>query len=161
DCVPCSDGQYCETTGLLDPTGNCSAGYYCRRGVEGAAPTAGTYFVATLEYGGDICPHGTYCPAGSDTPLACEAGTYNSLEGQEECTVCPAGYYCVANSTEYLSGPCPAGYYCLEGTRYAQEYPCPPGTYVDTNTTSSLAGCIDAPAGSYVAGSANTSVTGR
>lgn len=52
-------------------------------------------------------------------------------------------------------------YYCLEGTRYAQEYPCPPGTYANTAMTSSLTGCVDAPAGWYVAGSASTDVTGR
>lgn len=110
DCVSCSSGEYCETTGLLAPTGPCSSGYYCKRGAQGAAPTGGTYDVGSLEYGGDICPVGTYCPNGTDTPLACKAGSYNDLRGQEECFACPGGYFCQANSTEYEGSSCPTGY---------------------------------------------------
>lgn len=52
-------------------------------------------------------------------------------------------------------------YFCPEGTRFATEYPCPPGTYANESLTASEDNCIDAPAGWYVAGSANTIVTGR
>lgn len=63
-----------------------------------------------VEQGGDLCPVGTYCGNGTATPLPCLAGTYNDLEGQEECFACPAGYYCEANATAYDSTPCPAGW---------------------------------------------------
>lgn len=63
-----------------------------------------------VEHGGDLCPVGTYCGNGTATPLPCLAGTYNDLEGQEECFACPAGYYCEANATAYDSTPCPAGW---------------------------------------------------
>lgn len=41
DCTACSEGEYCETVGLVEPTGPCNIGYYCKRGVGTAAPTTG------------------------------------------------------------------------------------------------------------------------
>lgn len=113
DCTPCSSGHYCETTGLLAPTGPCHGGYYCKRGVEEAAPTSGMYTVGLLEYGGDLCPAGTFCPNGTHTPLVCDSGTYNDLVGKEECFPCPPGFYCGAYATEYESSLCPAGWVLL------------------------------------------------
>ncbi|CAN0130491.1 unnamed protein product, partial [Laminaria digitata] len=110
DCVACSSGEYCETTGLLSPTGPCSSGYYCKRGATGPTPTSGTYTEDSLLKGGDICPVQYFCPNGTDTPIPCEAGTYNDLLGQEECFDCPPGFYCEANSSTYMDSPCPAGY---------------------------------------------------
>ncbi|CAN0384375.1 unnamed protein product, partial [Ectocarpus sp. 12 AP-2014] len=174
DCTACSEGYYCETTGLVAPTGPCHGGHYCKRKVDTAAPTTGItiesgvttlcfypMYTQQVEYGGDLCPVGTYCGNGTATPLPCLAGTYNDLEGQEECFACPAGYYCEANATAYDSTPCPAGYYCPEGTTFATEHPCPPGTYANTTMTSSEENCVDAPAGWYVAGSASQAVSGR
>ncbi|CAN0545360.1 unnamed protein product, partial [Ectocarpus sp. 8 AP-2014] len=110
DCTACSEGYYCETTGLVEPTGPCHSGHYCKRKVDTAAPTTGITIASGVEYGGDLCPVGTYCGNGTATPLPCLAGTYNDLEGQEECFACPAGYYCEANATAYDSTPCPAGW---------------------------------------------------
>lgn len=41
DCTDCSEGYYCETTGLVEPTGPCHSGHYCKRKVDTAAPTTG------------------------------------------------------------------------------------------------------------------------
>lgn len=48
DCFACSEGSYCETTGLVEPTGPCSGGYYCKRQVSTAAPTSGESTTASL-----------------------------------------------------------------------------------------------------------------
>lgn len=109
DCVPCSSGHYCGTTGLSSPSAPCYGGFFCKRGVGGPSPTSGTYMLGGIEHGGGQCPAGTYCPNGTDTPLPCEAGTYNGLEGQEDCPVCPAGFFCEANATQYGTNPCPPG----------------------------------------------------
>ena len=39
-------GQYCETSGLDSPTGECEAGYFCPNGSEVANPT------------NNVCPKG-------------------------------------------------------------------------------------------------------
>lgn len=38
DCTACSEGYYCETTGLTTPTGPCLFGHYCKRKVDTRAP---------------------------------------------------------------------------------------------------------------------------
>ena len=40
-CVDCYPGKYCETTGLSNVTGDCSAGYYCFLGANTSTPTDG------------------------------------------------------------------------------------------------------------------------
>lgn len=62
-----------------------------------------------VEQGGDICPVATFCAVGTATPQSCLAGTYNDLEGQDECFACPAGYYCPSGADSYDTTPCPPG----------------------------------------------------
>ena len=119
-------GSYCQSPGLTEVTGNCSAGYYCPSGQSVPQP---------LAY---ICPVGDYCPEGSPQPLFCPRGTYNFLEGMDSCEVCLARYYCdpTEASADNTSGiydpvPCPAGHYCPAGTETKYEFPCPSGTYDD------------------------------
>ena len=62
---------------MEQPTGNCSAGYYCTSGVDMAQPDGST----NIGTGGK-CGQGFYCPAGSSTMIACPAGTYALSEGE-------------------------------------------------------------------------------
>ena len=39
ECTQCDGGHYCEAPGLDEPTGLCSAGYYCQYGVDTPAPS--------------------------------------------------------------------------------------------------------------------------
>ena len=51
---PCPGGQYCEGDGNIQPTGNCSAGFYCSGSAETWNDTV---------HGGQ-CEPGYYCPEG-------------------------------------------------------------------------------------------------
>lgn len=85
DCVPCTPGSYCETTGLSEPTDLCDEGWYCVRAAVSSRPfdignTSYTEanvtvncFCSINETGG-MCAPGEYCPRGSSRPLDCEAG---------------------------------------------------------------------------------------
>lgn len=85
DCVPCTPGSYCETTGLSEPTNPCDEGWYCVRAAVSSRPfdignTSYTdanvtvnCFCSINETGG-MCAPGEYCPRGSSRPLNCEAG---------------------------------------------------------------------------------------
>ena len=67
---------------------------------------------------GGVCPLGHHCPAASEYPQPCDAGSYADQIGMWNCTVCPPGYYCLANASDFLSTPCPTGkktnsFYCI------------------------------------------------
>ena len=51
DCSACLGGHYCGVVGQTEPTGLCTAGYYCRRYANASTPNQG--------YDGDVCPQGT------------------------------------------------------------------------------------------------------
>ena len=157
DCLECPPGLYCLTSGLAEPTGNCSAGYYCTGSSDTPNPMGGAM--------GDVCPIGHYCPAGAHWPVACPPGTFNRKVGAMDvshcdlCTggqycnqfalaepvaTCGAGYYCPAGTSEEESYACPAGYHCPEGTHYPVQ--CDPGYYQDLEGQSQCRVC---PAGYY------------
>ena len=66
DCWPCDPGYYCDSEGMLGPTGVCDARYYCPDSakIDSAMPTSYE------------CPPGYYCPAGTGTPVACPPGMF-------------------------------------------------------------------------------------
>ena len=39
ECKPCPGGYYCEDYALVEPSGECTEGYYCEFGVDRAEPT--------------------------------------------------------------------------------------------------------------------------
>jgi hypothetical protein len=69
-CTQCDGGEYCPYPAMNETLGQCSAGYYCKMGVNMAEPNG------TNTGDGDICPLGHYCPVGTVSPLPCLAGTY-------------------------------------------------------------------------------------
>lgn len=137
ECQACPPGKYCNSTGLTQPVGRCSAGYFCSGGSDTSMPVG----VAS----GDKCPTGFHCPEGSASPQNCALGTYAPVERLETCQRCPAGYTC--NNTHYT--PCPCGHYCPEGTGSDFEVPCDEGTINNLTLQTSVAACMPCPAGSY------------
>jgi hypothetical protein len=120
--IKCTPGQYCGTTGLQLPTGNCTAGYFCLEGSQLAAPTDGTQ--------GNICPAGSYCPTGSSINIECPVGTYNANTGataESNCVVCDAGKKCLSRGLTAPSTTCPAGYHCTQDPFELND--CTPGNY--------------------------------
>ena len=158
ECTSCTAGQYCSLTGLSEPNGLCSAGYYCPAGSTDS-------FGTTTE--SHVCPAGFYCEAGSELPTACAHGSYNPDEGATSivgCLACPAGYYCpyMNTSTTTLcpagfycevstSTPvsCPAGSYCVEGTISATDTLCPAGYYSNSVGLANVTECTLCDGGSY------------
>ena len=81
--VPCTPGNYCETSGLRIPTGPCSAGYYCNH--------------SSSQRDQYVCPLGHYCLEGSGLPMPCPAGTYSDTIQNDQltdCINCTGGKYC-------------------------------------------------------------------
>ncbi|XP_071958738.1 uncharacterized protein [Antedon mediterranea] len=142
ECTDCLYGQYCETEGLVYPTGDCYAGFYCLRGAKDPNNPI-------VDETSGPCPVGYYCPNGTSYPLACLPGTYNPSIGQSECLECEPGYWCPENSTDYQDTPCPTGHYCPAGTPSSDQYPCPKGYYNDYEGQQTLDDCKPCPPGKF------------
>ena len=90
--------MYCAA-GIGEPSGNCTAGYYCIGGASVHNPMDGS--------SGDICPAGFYCPSGSYWPTPCPLGTYSDSvqnEQLEDCHACSYGEYCGQHNMTEPSG---------------------------------------------------------
>lgn len=138
ECTPCLDRHYCAKPAISWPSGECYAGYYCKRGSLTPNPTNAT------EAGGP-CPKGYRCPNGTDFPIPCSPGTYNPQSRQDSCLPCPAGNFCPNASYEYFT--CPAGYFCPNNSGYAK--PCPIGTFKNYSFGSDISDCKMCPPGAY------------
>ncbi|XP_076833352.1 uncharacterized protein LOC143478273 [Brachyhypopomus gauderio] len=146
-CQPCPGGFFCATSGLGEPTGLCSEGFYCVGKAKLPTPTDGT--------SGDMCPEGHYCPRGTSRPVPCNPGTFMTATQASHCWPCTASWYCVGGARL----PCPQGFYCAEGTGYDWE-PCPPGTYGPDPGLRTLSQCRECDGGHYCAHENASSVSG-
>eukprot|EP01135_Chromosphaera_perkinsii_P006890 Nk52_evm45s621 gene=Nk52_evmTU45s621 len=143
DCLQCTGGFYCETTGLTAVTNPCAAGFYCQTGVDVLSPDGSTNTGA-----GGPCPKGHYCAAQTTSPVACDPGTYNDLLGRSlksQCKACLPGKYCETSGLASPTGDCSAGFYCASGSATknpasvtANGGPCPTGNYCPVGTSSPL-----------------------
>ena len=138
DCTSCRPGYYCGASNLSEPTGQCNIGFYCPEGQNSSRPAS------------FICPNGHYCPAGSERPVPCDSGFYQSATGQGTCLPCPPGFYCdsrdgvvVLNATMI----CPKGHFCPGTTRFSFEYPCPIGSFNNRTGLSNHTECSPCSAG--------------
>lgn len=107
--ILCPPGKFCSVTILSADEGNCDAGYYCVLGAKKKNPTH------DVNEGGNICPDGHYCPAGSSAPIPCDPGTFRTGPGATvatECLDCTAGNYCESFGAIAVTGLCQKGYYC-------------------------------------------------
>ncbi|GAB9469615.1 hypothetical protein Gpo141_00006888 [Globisporangium polare] len=167
DCLMCSPGMYCDSTGLTVPRGPCDPGYYCTSGAYTSAPMnyESTIFGVSNKHTGAQCPQGAYCPLGSATPMLCPPGTFNNFTGLEtetQCVSCPAGFYCETPGLFLPTGSCYAGYFCTGGSSVATQNATPAGFYSLTGATAPTPcplglfnlypmqnQCVDCPAGFY------------
>ena len=123
-CTPCLGGFYCGRPGLVYSETPCSAGYYCRSSAKTSTPEEGE--------NANVCPHGHFCPEGTDEPRKCPAGTLGQvtkLEKEEQCTNCPEGYYCGVPGLYNTTTLCQKGFYCPNGSSLATQVECPMGMY--------------------------------
>ena len=125
DCTECDPGWFCEA-GSENPTGLCQEGFFCSGGADSAAPMR-------EGAGGDICPKGHYCPAGTAVPISCPAGTYNEWQGatqESDCVECPPGMFCMGTSNQAPDGQCHDGFFCATGSTAAtpRDELTPPGS---------------------------------
>ncbi|RLN86843.1 hypothetical protein BBJ28_00010856, partial [Nothophytophthora sp. Chile5] len=170
DCVFCDEGAYCADVGLVEPTGWCDAGYFCKRNNTQPTPSSGVAAIVlttvnitnlTLFFGGQPCPTGAYCPEGSITPTPCPEGSYANVTGSSICLPCPAGYFCPLGCDSYLDYECPTGHYCPEGTERAIQFPCPPGSFSNHTALQNRSQCTPAPGGTFIDGYAAVAPSGN
>jgi hypothetical protein len=138
-CTSCPPGKYCDQPGLLRPSGDCLAGYYCTGGSWTSSPVSQSF--------GDVCTAGSYCTNGTSVPLGCPVGTYSPSTGNRDlssCIACTPGYFCNATGLAAPVGQCSAGYYCRTGAATStpsdggitgnicrQGYNCPKGSVAE------------------------------
>jgi len=147
-CLACEPGSYCNSSGLAESSGLCTAGFYCSLGALVSEPVDGVT--------GNICPIGAQCPVGSSTFTSCADGTYANHTGVSSCYQCPSGHYCVfMDHTE----ACPIGFYCPEGTGYNYSG-CPVGTYGDREGLANVSECRQCDGGHYCSGTGKMNTSG-
>ena len=119
-CLPCLPGQFCEASGLQEPTGACHAGYLCRSAAKTPQP--------------ELCPAGHFCVNGTINETACPSGTMRHSTGGKslaDCRPCNPGYYCSDTGLTRTSGECKSGYYCPAEAKIRVDKPedfiCPKG----------------------------------
>lgn len=141
ECTDCLPGKYCSEKGKTNVTGNCAAGYWCKRNAVQMDPP-------TDDPDGKFgpCPTGGYyCPEESSDKRPCRRGRYakpnmQKLTSADDCLLCEAGHYCAEGNQTSVSGKCHAGYYCEQGSDTAtpinQTYGdvCPVATYCPNGT---------------------------
>ena len=141
-CTICADGSYCKDTAGTAVTGQCDAGYYCKKAV------AALVGYTTARPASQICPKGYYCPLGTADKVACALTDYQDQEGQATCKPCPAGFWC-SDVAKSLCTPDTdvASYYCPNGIRASTK--CLDGLYNIHRGSSDVADCLICPAGKY------------
>ncbi|KAL2085398.1 hypothetical protein ACEWY4_018718 [Coilia grayii] len=145
DCPPCPPGHFCGSGAMLEPSGECSSGYFCPGGQSSPNPP---------QY---VCRVGHLCQEGSVRGTPCPAGSYQAREGQSECVPCSAGSYC-PHAGMVQPDPCTAGFYCPPGV--ITPTPCPPGTYANRTRMAHVLDCTLCKQGMFCRGSGNESPTG-
>ncbi|KAJ8397174.1 hypothetical protein AAFF_G00440080 [Aldrovandia affinis] len=175
-CVDCPPGNFCSGSNSSSPTGLCFAGHYCTTG--SASPTQhqarGQASCLVCEQGRfcnrtglahpELCPTGSYCPAGASVPRPCPPGSYLAQtrgEGLQHCGLCDAGSFCRSPGLSAPEGPCEPGFYCSGGASTATpENPCPPGTWSNALGAADPSSCWLCPAGFFCNGTGLTQPSG-
>ena len=119
DCLECPAGNICDKLGIsLRPNDvgetwekmvTCPAKYYCYAGACKIVPTDKSLIPDPTNLEPNCkdrifeCRSGYFCPAGSQEPQQCAAGTFSDRILLEDCWPCDPGYYCPGNDTGLLA----------------------------------------------------------
>ena len=76
--MDCPKGKYCQGLGNINPTGYCSAGFFCEGGSSSEAPNAGSSKIYVMN---GPCPAGHFCEKGTPDPTPCPRGRYRNTTG--------------------------------------------------------------------------------
>ncbi|XP_058655214.1 SCO-spondin isoform X4 [Onychostoma macrolepis] len=144
-CQSCTPGQYCAEPGLSSPSGPCSPGYYCIQRSHTSTPQnynntdceePGAHTMedvySQIQFFGDVCPAGHYCPIGSARPEPCPPGSFLGQRGavsETDCHPCTPGFYCPDWGQSSAELRCPEGSFCPAGsvTGHQPDRQCPYG----------------------------------
>ena len=163
DCLPCPSGKFCFYPGLSTPSGNCTAGFFCKSGAKSASPND------TVNM---LCPVGRYCENGTINPEQCPPGTLRKFPGGtsvKSCYPCDPGNYCEISGLTSPTGLCDQGFFCPDNAsasvKQPTSYKCPPGYYCPKGTSVPIGclpgtyqpsnggwDCLSCPAGKYCSG---------
>ncbi|XP_036928145.1 uncharacterized protein LOC119004899 isoform X4 [Acanthopagrus latus] len=156
-CHPCPPGKYCLTSGGSQPTGLCSAGFFCSGGADSPTPRANSSLFSclcevleayTTKTGAAFWMHNLSCISNSSNPggdatwiemVAAPQADSDHIVTHPPPHLKSSHYAC----STYRGDICPRGFYCPLGSAYPQ--PCEAGSYC--NQTG-----LDAPAGPCAAG---------
>lgn len=125
-CQPCTAGFYCQGYSQLQPTAPCPEGYYC---LEGTSFGVNKYFDVKSRalFLPNLCPPGSYCPAGTATNLEDDLKHNNPKP-------CLEGFYCPAGSTKPTQNKCPLNSLSPSRSKRLQDCVCKDGFYGNTET---------------------------
>ena len=101
---------------------------------------------------------GYFCVAGSASPQACSAGSYQNVTGASSCAACPPGYYCPAGAISPTI--CPPGSVCPAATQAARQTLCPAGTFSAQSGLRATSQCTACSGGRFCATAGLTAPTG-
>jgi len=154
-CSTCAAGHYCGSTttatslmyslggdwsSSADDSGRCFNGTYCAAGQDRAPDLLR-----------DACPAGSYCPIATTSPMACPAGKFNAVPGQDalsDCETTPEGYYTLSGASSVVL-LCSPGSYCPAGSTGPMQVACPERYYLENAGGGRLEACALCLSGGY------------
>lgn len=127
-CTDCADGYFAHDNGTV----NC---YPCQAGEQSSLDHT---YCTTCEPGYfspggqqcELCSPGTFSLSQAGECTNCQAGTYNSYQGQSLCSPCGSGYYSATEGSTSINSCliCPSGKYCPDQVT-SSPTDCPEGSY--------------------------------
>ena len=124
----CKAGTYPNS----DACAPCPLGTFCNNGSAPACCPAGTFASSLGASACTLCTKGSTCAACAQSPVACDAGTY---ESRGLCVRCAVGSYSSEAGRTAPCPPCPANYACLAPDLIL---PCPANTASNASSSSML-----------------------
>ncbi|XP_024910937.1 uncharacterized protein LOC112486963 [Cynoglossus semilaevis] len=172
-CLPCTPGKYCQSPGAPQPTGLCSAGFFCSGGADSPTPRANSSLfsclhkileASTMKTGAAFWMHNLSLfhnsrTSGDDLRTDVLASPWSNTDHhvtlsppsrQTDCStfrgdICPEGFYCPVGSA--YPQPCAAGTFCNQTGLDAPLGPCDAGYYCPAGSKYSYASLC--PPGHY------------
>ncbi|KAM8904697.1 uncharacterized protein AB9W97_008232 isoform 6-T6 [Spinachia spinachia] len=136
-CHRCPPGKYCSTSGSSQPTGLCSAGFFCSGGADSPTPRASVFGclceileMYTTRKDAALWIHNL--PCFNISSISGDANWIEVVTATEKDSVthsAPCLKSPHQSCSSYRGDICPKGFYCPVGSSYPQ--PCEAGSYCD------------------------------